>query len=315
MERMKISRRAQNGLTILRMENRCLALEVAPEVGGRILKLWDNRTGYQFLWKNPNLELEKLPAGSEYDPNFYGGIDELIPNDMPETVNGIDYPDHGELWTLSLQYELTPDGIQLDGVLPLSELSYHREIHFNSEGTGIILNYRIGNLTNRRRDFLWKLHAAMNLEPGDEILCPARTAMVVDPQWSKWTDSKPFPWPEIQKQRADIIPPADGTMDFLYLYDLQEGRMGWRRSGRNLAFEYQFDPAVFPYCWYFASYGGFFGHYTGVLEPCTAMPCSVNEASKLGQCSVLEPSQSFETTVHINAGTADTLKQIGGIIP
>ena len=102
--------------------------------------------------------LEKLPAGSEYDPNFYGGIDELIPNDMPETVNGIDYPDHGELWTLSLQYELTPDGIQLDGVLPLSELSYHREIHFNSEGTGIILNYRIGNLTNRRRDFLWKLH-------------------------------------------------------------------------------------------------------------------------------------------------------------
>jgi hypothetical protein len=37
----------------------------------------------------------------------------------------------------------------------------------------------------------------------------------------------------------------------------------------------------------FASYGGLDGHYTAVLEPCTAMPVSVNEAARLNQCSCL----------------------------
>jgi hypothetical protein len=34
-----------------------------------------------------------------------------------------------------------------------------------------------------------------------------------------------------------------------------------------------------------------------VLEPCTAMPFSVNEAARLGQCSLLEPGQSIETRI------------------
>jgi hypothetical protein len=45
-----------------------------------------------------------LERGADYDSNFYGGIDELIPNDIPENIDGIDDPDHGELWT-------TPFGI------------------------------------------------------------------------------------------------------------------------------------------------------------------------------------------------------------
>lgn len=304
---MEITQSTCNGLTILRMKNEFLELEVAPEIGGRILSLQDVRTGYQFLWKNPNLKLEKLPVGSEYDPNFYGGIDELLPNDMPEEINGVQSPDHGELWTQTLRHTTMPDGILLEGTLPLSELTYRRKISFCSERPGIALKYRIGNPTGERKVFLWKFHAAMNLMPGDEILCPARTAVVADTQWSKWSDSAPFAWPRIQNQRADIIPPLDGSMDFLYLYDLEDGMMGWRRPSKNLAFVYRFDPVVLPYCWYFASYGGFFNHYTGVLEPCTAMPISVNDAAKLGQCSALEPGRFLETTVFIYAGASDAL--------
>ena len=75
--------------------------------------------------------------------------------------------------------------------------------------------------------------------------------------------------------------------------------MAWRSPTRKLRFAYHFDMNVFPYCWLFASYGGFNGHYTTVLEPCTAMPISVKDAAAKGQCSRLDPEQTIATTVKI----------------
>ena len=92
-----IAERTEGKTKLLSMRSRQLLVEFAPQVGGRMVKLQNLETGRQFLWKNPSLDLEKLPAGSEYDSNFYGGIDELLPNDMPEEINGVDFPDHGEL--------------------------------------------------------------------------------------------------------------------------------------------------------------------------------------------------------------------------
>ena len=78
--------------------------------------------------------------------------------------------------------------------------------------------------------------------------------------------------------------------------------MAWQSAAGDLTFAYTFDSAIFPYAWYFASYGGFDDHYTAILEPCTAMPLSVVEAAQLGQCSVLEAGQTLETQVTVYAG-------------
>jgi hypothetical protein len=89
--------------------------------------------------------------------------------------------------------------------------------------------------------------------------------------------------------------------------------MSWRRPVQDLEFTYAFDRTVFPYTWMFASYGGFDGHYTVILEPCTAMPISVNDAAARKQCSRLEPSQTLETSVTIYAGPGGK-KQLAGIL-
>ena len=67
-------------------------------------------------------------------------------------------------------------------------------------------------------------------------------------------------------------------------------------------FSYRYDTNIFPYQWYFASYGGFLDHYTVILEPCTNMPISVNEATAKGQSAVLAPGQSLTATVQIYTG-------------
>ena len=292
-----------DGTPIVGLESDWLRVQVAPTAGGRLISLVHKPSGHEFLWRNRKLRLEQLSPGSEYDPNFYGGIDELLPNDIPEKINEIECPDHGELWTMPLDWREEGQRLVLEGRLPGFGLSYRREMSLRPDGPCLDLSYRISNPTAERRQFLWKLHAAVLVEAGDVIECPARRAQVVDLAWSRHKTLAPFAWPNIEGAAANVIPAADGTMDFFYLYDLAAGEVGWRRPGKGLKFAYQFDTQTFPYVWLFASYGGFNGHYTVILEPCTAMPISVNAAAALRQCSVLDPGQSLETKVVVYAGT------------
>jgi len=292
-------------VSIVRLENDLLQIDVAPTVGGRVVGVLYKPQDHQFLWRNPRLRLRRAAPGEPYDPNFYGGIDELVPGDITEEIEGLVNPDHGELWTTPLDYRIEDYDLVLEGQLPIWGMRYERRLYLRPDTPYLDIDYRLSNPTPERRIFLWKLHAALQIAPGDRIVCPARTAQVVDSRWSRWQTTEPFAWPMVRGQRADIVPPADGTTDFLYLYDLQVGSMAWLSRDGHLTFAYHFDRQVFPYAWYFASYGGMDGHYTAVLEPCTSMPISVNEAARLGQCSILEPGQALQTRVTLYAGPAE----------
>jgi len=296
-----IEQLTQDGQPIVRLRSEHLEVDVAPGVGGRIVSVRERAGGYQFLWHNPAVPLRPERPGSEYDPNFYGGIDELLPNDLPETIDGIDCPDHGELWTLALQWQIDGASLLLTGRLPRCGLQYERRMTLRPDQPVVDFRYRLANLTGSRRHFLWKLHAALAIAEGDRIECPARQAQVVDPALGGFRATEPFAWPQIEGQRVDVVPPKGQRLDFFYLFELQEGRVAWTRPAAGLVFEYRFDLSVFPYVWLFASYGGFLGHYTLILEPCTTMPMSVVEAAERGTCSCLEPGEVLETDVSLYA--------------
>lgn len=291
-----------DGVRIVRLQSAQLHVDVAPAIGGRVVSIVDKKSGHEFLWRNPKLRLEPLAAGAVYDPNFYGGIDELLPNDTPESVDGLDCPDHGELWTTELDWLIDGDSLRLAGDLPVCGLRYQRRMFLHPDDPCLECSYRITNLTAVSRCFLWKLHASLAVAAGDTIECPAKQGQVVDPAWSRYTSLAPFAWPTIDGEPCNVVPWPNGSVDFFYLFGLINGTIAWRRPNRGLIFRYQFDTKVFPYAWLFASYGGFDGHYTTILEPCTAMPLSLVEAASRGQCSRLEPGQSLETRVKIWAG-------------
>ncbi|MEX0642545.1 MAG: hypothetical protein WD468_07580 [Pirellulales bacterium] len=293
---------SSSGPEVIRLRSRQLEVEVAPGLGGRIVQIRHLDSGHEFLWNNAGLTLAAQPPGSPYDSNFYGGIDELIPNDIPETIDGVACPDHGELWTSPLDWHLEEDTLFLRGRLPRFGLAYERRMTLRHDSPVIDLHYRIANKSEAVRHFLWKHHAAMTVATGDVIDCPARKAQVVDLTYSRFDWLSPFSWPEIEGQQANIVPAKNNTVDFFYLFDLAEGRIAWARPSQRTKFEYRFDTSVFPFVWLFASYGGFDGHYTVVLEPCTAMPMSVNDAIANGRCSQLGPGEVLETDVSIYAG-------------
>lgn len=302
-----IAERFENGIRLLYMTNNILEVEVAPELGGKITELKDVKTGFSFLWKDPAGILKKCPPGSDFDPNFYGGIDEVLPNDMSEIIDGISFPDHGELWTSPLTFCADEKGISMTGRLSLTGLEYTKKIELCSGIPAVKLHYTIKNSTNLARKVLWKFHAALEIDAGDEVFCSARKARVADAQWSFRKNTQPFLWPVLDGNRTNEILPEGSGMDFIYLYDFYDGCMGLNRKSKNITFAYCFDKEVFPYAHYFVSYGEFRGHYTAVLEPGTAMTYSVCESAQMGKCLVLEPERVLETTVYIYAGETDEI--------
>jgi hypothetical protein len=299
---MIFSRSHINEVEIFTGENDHIKFEIVPSAGGKILSIYNKDIHKEFLWRNKNLLLETYQHGADYDANFLGGIDELIPNDIPETIDTIDYPDHGELWTTSLDYELFEDKISVFGKLKLSGLYYKKTVSLELNAPIIILEYTIKNETNYKRNFLWKLHAALVIAEGDKLITSAVKAKVVDLDYSRFMNLNEFEWPLIEETDASIIPLKNNSIDFFYLYDIHQSEMKLLSCKDNQLFSYTYDKKVFPYQWYFASYGGFLNHYTAILEPSTGMPMSVNEAKEFGQCMVLKPGDEINTTVHIYAG-------------
>src|SRR5674476_80277 len=74
---------AHGVLQALVLENELLRTMVLPELGGKLWQLTGQRTGQEFLWHNAQLQPGQVPFGATHDDNFFGGWDELFPNDVP----------------------------------------------------------------------------------------------------------------------------------------------------------------------------------------------------------------------------------------
>ena len=299
---MRFSKSHVNKIEIINGENDHLEFSLAPACGGKIIRIYNKLLQKEFLWINKNLQLTVLLNGAGYDSNFYGGIDELLPNDIPENIDGIAYPDHGELWTTCLDYELKKDSVAVSGKLKRSGLYYTKTMRLDANEPVIYLQYKIRNTAHVQRNFLWKLHAALDIKEGNQLVTTAKKGKVVDPAYSRFSNLHEFNWPVIEDKDASLVPQKNNTVDFFYLYDAAQPAMNFLSEGGSHLFRYQYDEKIFPFQCYFASYGGFLNHYTAIIEPCSSMPMSVNNAKALHQCTVLEPGEEINTIVSIYAG-------------
>ncbi|MBS1667264.1 MAG: DUF5107 domain-containing protein [Bacteroidetes bacterium] len=299
---MQIHHSKIDGIDIIICENDFIRLAIAPGVGGKITSIFNKELGKEFLWKNENLLLQQYTLGTDYDTHFYGGFDELLPSDSSETVDGIDYPDHGELWTTALDFKIENDLVSVFGKLELSGLVYKKTLRLEKDSATIYLDYCIKNESHSSKNFLWKLHPALSIKEGDQLLTKANKAKLVDPSYSRFSNPDEFRWPMIEHTDASLVPAKSKSMDFFYLYQIDKPEMAFWDKKADSLFLMEYDKKIFPYQWYFASYGGFQDHYTAIPEPCSTMPISINEAAALNQCTVLAKGEELNTTVKIYAG-------------
>ena len=294
------------GFEIVRLENHLVQVDVVPRLGGKIIHFLHKGLDRQFLWKNPRLRLRELAIGAGYDDHFSGGWDELLPNDEAEEIGGEPWADHGELWTTPLDVEADGAGVTLTGILPINPLSYRRTMWLEDDEPVLRMETTVANTGRSGIEFLWKLHPALKISPGAEIIVPARTAIPVSPDFSRFGELERFDWPDGAMAtgglRADRVPELTGTTDFLYLTELADGVCSLAHKAENWRFAVEFPKDVFPTVWIFASFGGWRDHEVLILEPCTTWPKNLSESIPLGHAVKLVPGESITAEISVRAG-------------
>lgn len=306
-------------MTVITMDNGFLRLSILPEAGAKIESIIHLPTGTELLWKNPAIVAGPVPPGSSYDDTWSGGWDELFPNDEPATVGENSYPDHGELWTCAWAYRIEEDAVVLSTTTPVTGCEVEKRIGMADGQPKVKFHHRLANPGQKPVPYLWKLHPALHVEPGDRLSIPS-DRFVLEPS-VEGTLQGAVPVPGTSQVRLSgqtinllEVPPAECRhLYFFYGIDLREGWCALYRPGSKLAVGLAFPVDVFPTCWMFASYGGWRDFFVAVLEPCTGYPLRLEDIAAAGRERVLPPGASYEADVVFTV--ADNVSGIARITP
>lgn len=293
-----------NNLKTIVMENRRIRAILMPELGAKLWQLHHKPTETDFLWHNPQLEPQLVGPDSVYDDVFFGGWDELYPNDEAEVIGGKLFPDHGEIWLLPWKHEIVKSDSE-EAVLHLwvdtvtSQSRVEKWITLRADEAKLRFTHKITNLGTQPQPFLWKLHAAMRVDEHSRIDLPAESVYIEDFGDPRTGRTKmQYEWPMADGHDMRKVPDAaSGISEFQYATKMKNGWCALTHTKEKLSFGLSYDREVLPSCWLFASYGGWQDINAVVLEPCTGFPVSVPEGIKNKTHQTLMPGQALQCNI------------------
>jgi galactose mutarotase-like enzyme len=309
------------GLHAVVLENRMLRIVILPEAGGKIWQITYKPLDKNLLWNNPRLAPTKLPMNSRYDDVWSGGWDELFPNDEVAVIEGESYPDHGELWTGEWNAEpfseVDSAGVRLRFITPISSIEVEKTIRLRSGEARIEFDHRFTNRSQTDFPFLWKLHPAMAVSPQSRIdFPPMKVRLEAAFPGTLAGACEPADWPLIKTPAGEadlrcVTPAHARQLYFFYGTEMKGNWCALTDTSAGLSIGLQFDPAVFPCCWLFATYGGWRNYSVAVLEPCTGYPLNFDAMKAAGRHRTLAPGQCLQTQVRFLV--QEGLRSVGSI--
>ena len=301
------------GFRAVVLENRALRVVILPELGGRVWSVVYKPLDRELLWHNPRVPPRRVPFGSCYDDVWSGGWDELFPNDVPGTILGERYPDHGEVW--SIEWDCTTQSsndsatVELSCLTPISACRIERRLTLRADEPVLHTEHRLTNTGPDEFPFLWKMHPAFRVSPDCRIDFPPME-VELEPGWLASLRGAPlrFPWPyaDTPEGRIDLsrIPSESSRRaQFFYGTGYTEGWGAITDTAARLTYGVTFSAQVFPTCWLFASFGGWRNHYVAVIEPSTTHPFEIEKAIERGTASTLAAGASLETRMALRVQT------------
>lgn len=293
------------------LENSEIQIVVRPDLGGRIDRLYDLKTQHDWLWHPSSYDAAKtrlIPIGASFDEHWSGGWDEIFPNDASGEFQGRQLVDHGEFWSQAWTVlEQSSLSIKLGLTCQTVPVRVEKTIQIDASNPQFETSYRFENLSDESISFLFKQHAAIAIEAGDEIILPDCAIEPVVLEFSRMigrAGKTRFP-KALDANGQEILLnqiPARSSMlqEFYYCSDLTVGQCGIRNPRSNSALMMNFDLNDFPYVWMFQSYGGWNDHYVLVMEPCTTMPYDLDIAAQNGTIATLQPNQIQQRKLRVS---------------
>lgn len=296
--------------TGIALENAEIQLIIRPDLGGRIDQLRDRKTGHNWLWHPPaydETQTRQIAIGESFDQHWSGGWDEIFPNDAAGTFQGRQLVDHGELWSQPWEVlEQSDFSLRLGMTCQTIPIRVEKTITLDEQKPVFQITYRFENLSDEFISFLFKQHAAIAIEAGDELVLPECDIEPVVLDFSRIIGRPgktrfPFAFDAEGNEVSLQQTPARSSLlqEFFYSSNLATGECGIRNPRSRSTLMMKFDRQDFPYVWVFQSYGGWRDYYVLILEPCTTMPYDLDIASQNGTIAEIAPHELQTRTLSV----------------
>jgi hypothetical protein len=298
-----------NELSTIILENEKLSLTLFPELGSKIWKIHYKPKDKDILWHHPRLKPRKIPFHSVYDDTFFGGWDELFPNDSIEFINGEKEPDHGEIWALPWEYRIEKMNdeeitihLWVDTVICSSRIE--KKITLRAGESVIHFSHKITNTGQLDMPFLWKLHAAIPINEHCRIDLPAEEMYIEDFGPTRLGKTQAYyQWPHAVDDQGNshdmrhCLPQTAQINEFQYATRTRDGWCSITDTSDRIGFGLVYDHNILPSCWIFATYGGWRNLQTVILEPCTGYPLSIVDGVSKGTHKILAAGEVLECDI------------------
>lgn len=209
------------GLRALQLESEALCAVVVPEVGAKLVSLFDKRNGMEWLVAPGEKPLRPVAYGAPFVEQDMSGWDEMFPTitachyPAPGAHDGALLPDHGEVWALPWSVVTgTPEQMTLAVEGRALPYRLSRTLTFAAPDT-LQLAYKLTNDGSENLAYLWAAHPQFDCGEELEVLLPAQVQRVVNslpPEWGWGLPGTEHGWPEAtdlsgQPVRIDRVGP------------------------------------------------------------------------------------------------------------
>ena len=311
-----------HGFDAITLEGEGISATVVPETGGRIVSLYDTENQWEWLLSpEQSHPYRTLEPGADFNTTTPGGWDEMFPTVLAETYpapgpfQGVQLPDHGEVWTEPWTVETRSGGrIQMSVEGRALPYRLRRSLEINWRAISVV-PIRTGQPGQRSIVITsGQLTHSSRASRARRSSCPMRSR-----KWStfyRWNGVEEWGPPGTRNTWPEKVDP-DGrrySQDVVGGADLRRGRkfyilpdepICWAALAGPLAgvsLKMEWDPRVIPYFGVWVDEGVLNAIPSVALEPTTGYYDTLNTAWKNRRVAVLGPRavRNWELRICLN---------------
>jgi galactose mutarotase-like enzyme len=158
------------GMHSLVFQNECIRVRVIPELGCKIVEIYDLENGHEWLWSDKSRPIKPANYGDPYDLYDISGFDECFPNigisQDPKNTQ-VTLPDHGEIW--SLPWTVTEEEYGLSASVVGKLYDYHFSRKLSLRNRKLLIEYSVRNVGDTAITYMWSAHPLFVIDEGMKI--------------------------------------------------------------------------------------------------------------------------------------------------
>jgi galactose mutarotase-like enzyme len=322
MSSAAVSEMTWHGQAALKLENATLQVVVVPEMGAKIVSLFDKRNQVEWLPSPGGRPFEPVPYGAVFTDQDMSGWDEMFPTIVtcqytdPHSGQRISLPDHGEVWAVPWQpvvTEKTALSFSVEGRALPYKLS--RTIEFQEESI-FRFTYQVINQSEVPLSALWAAHPQFSIGVKARVILPPHITKVCNvlPEEFGWGQiEKNINWPETTREDGKTLrlntvgpPERNRARKFYVPPDTQAAWIAIYREPSGDWISLSWDTDEIPYLGIWMDEGYISSETVIAPEPSTGFYDSLALAIEKGRQMVIEPGQSFSWSLLVRFGDHDT---------